>query len=397
MPLPSQTQLMLPLLESLSECGGSARPRDLYDSIAAKLNLPPEVRNQTTLCNGIRTNVFERRVRWTRQTAVLKTLIDRREASVWHLTDRAQSKLANIRRGAVVTFAISEHGAFLWANAEDALGILERGSIDLLMTSPPYPLLRPKEYGNVRSSEWVDWMLSLCARWCKLLTPDGSMMLNIGACWKPGVPAQQLHTERLLVRLEDELGVHLLQRLDWHSPTKLPTPLSWVGIQRMRVTSSVEPLLWLSPNPNAKGNNRHVLRPYSAGGLRSIDKPRTKRRPSGIQFGARSFMDRGGSIPSSLISATPTGVEESRYRKSLRDQGRKPHPAVLPAAVARFGIQLATDPEDLIYDPFAGSGTVPIEAIKLGRRAIASERSRQYLEGALLRCGAEGLAFEQAA
>jgi hypothetical protein len=107
------------------------------------------------------------------------------------------------------------------------------------------------------------WILELCEKWLKTLTPDGSLMLNIGSVFKEGVAAQQLHVERLLVKLEDELGVHLLQTLYWNSPTKMPTPLNWVGIKRLRVTQSVEPLLWLSPNPMAYGNNRHCLRPYS--------------------------------------------------------------------------------------------------------------------------------------
>ncbi len=86
-----------------------------------------------------------------------------------------------------------------------------------------------------------------------------------------------------------------------------------------------------------------------------------------------------------------------RYCKAMQARGRTPHPAVLPAAVARFGILLATGREDLVYDPFSGSGTVGIEAMKLGQRAFASARSREYLEGALIRCGLEGLAFERAA
>ncbi len=394
MRLPSETQLMLPLLESIERQGGAARPRDLYDEIAHQLDLSPEVREHTIACGGVPTNVFERRVRWTRQTAVLKGLIDRTEPSIWRLTGVARSRLGNIGRGVVLTFAISEQGAFLWANAEDALAVVERGSVDLLMTSPPYPLLRPREYGNLPADKWVDWMLSLCEGWCGLLAPSGSMMLNVGPCWKRGLPAQQLHIERLLVRLEDQLGVHLLQRLDWHSPTKLPTPLSWVGVRRMRVTSSVEPLLWLSPNPNAKGNNLNVLRPYSERGKQAMERPRSKKRPSGFQFGVHSFVDRGGSIPPSLITAAPSGAEEARYRKSMEAHGRIPHPAVLPAAVARFGILLATEPDDLVYDPFSGSGTVAIEAIKLARRAIASERSREYLEQSMMRCSSEGIAWE---
>jgi DNA modification methylase len=397
MSLPSQTQLMLPLLESLSARGGSARPREVYDELARKLNLDDEVRNQTIVCSGQEVNAFERRVRWTRQTAVLKGLISKGERSVWSLTQSANARLGNIVRGTVLTFAISEQGAFLWGSAEDALAVIEPGSVDLLMTSPPYALLKSKEYGNQPPAAWVDWMLSLCERWCSLLTPTGSMMLNIGPTWRKGEPAQELHVERLLVGLEDQLGVHLLQRIDWASPTKLPTPFPWVASKRLRVTSSIEPVLWISPNPNAYGNNRNCLRPYSERGLAEIRKPRLSKRPSGIQFGPGSFQDRGGSIPPSLITATPNGAEEAQYRRTMKSLGKAPHPAVLPAAVARFGILLATEPDDLVYDPFAGSGTVPVEAMKLGRRAIGSDRSRAYLDGAMIRAQLAGVPLQLAA
>ncbi len=154
MSLPTQTQLLLPLLEALSESGGAARPAAIYDNIAQKLDLPPEIREQTKTCNGRTINTFERRVRWTRQTAVLRGLIDKSERSVWSLTQSANAKLGNIIRGSVVTFAISDRGAFLWASAEDAVAVIEEGSVDLLMTSPPYALINPKEstaMNNLRS------------------------------------------------------------------------------------------------------------------------------------------------------------------------------------------------------------------------------------------------------
>ena len=158
------------------------------------------MRNETIECSGQQVNAFERRVRWTRQTAVLKGLIDKSERSVWSLTDTANSKLANIHRGTVLTFALSETGAFLWANAENALTVIERESVDLLLTSPPYPLMKSKEYGNLPADKCVDWRLSLCEGWADLLMPGtGSMMLNIGPCWRREEPVQELHVERLLV------------------------------------------------------------------------------------------------------------------------------------------------------------------------------------------------------
>jgi site-specific DNA-methyltransferase (cytosine-N4-specific) len=392
MPLPSETQMLLPLLHSLQECGGSARPCEIYDAVADQLGVTTNVRNMTSSSEtGKGYNLFERRVRWTRQTAVLKGLISNAERSIWSLTSAAEAKLGNMRRGTLLTFAIHENGALIWGNVEDAVAVVEPQSVDLLLTSPPFPLLNPKEYGNPASAEWVDWMMRLIALWQDRLTPTGSMMIHMAPSWKAGQPAQELHVERLLVKLEDTLGIHLLQKLYWHSPTRMPAPLPWVGKMRARVTTGVEPILWVSPNTFAKGRNQHVLRPYSKGGLRAIENARTAARPGGYAFGESSFQDRGGSIPHDLIQATPTGKEEARYRRALRAQGIAPHPAIMPGAVARFCILLATDPEDMVYDPFAGSGTVVVEALKAGRRAMGSDRAGAYLDGAVLRAEAEGM------
>lgn len=392
MNLPSQTQLMLPLLESIQAAGGVAKPGALYDEIAARLGLPQQVREATSdRADRGEVNLFERRVRWTRQTAIMKGLIDGRQRGKWALTDKANAKLHNCVRGALLTIFETDRGMFLWGSAEDAIGIIERESVDLLMTSPPYALLHPKEYGNLDETQWVDWMLGLCDGWRSLLKPSGSVMLNVGPCWVSGMPAQSLYIERLLCALHDKLGLYLLQRLDWHSPTKMGA-LKWVGIERIRVTPSVEPMLWLSPNPRlAKADNRNVLRPYSAGGRRAIERDDQRKRPGGFAFGKNSFTDCGGSIPPSLITATPVSGEDKRYRKAVAAAGLRPHPAVMPAAVARFGIQLATNPDDLVYDPFSGSGVVPVEAMKLGRYAIGSDRSLTYIETSMLRCQTEGL------
>jgi DNA modification methylase len=393
--LPTQTQMLLPLLEAIHDAGGVATPGALYDEVATRLGITDEVRNATiTGKQKEEYNLFERRVRWTKQTAVARGLIETERRGVWALTDAANAKLRNVVRGAILTIFETDRGVFLWANAEDAVGIIERESVDLLLSSPPYALISSKEYGNLDETAWVDWMLKICEGSRELLRPTGSMILNLGNCWVPGKPQQSLYIQRLLVRLEDELDIHLCQELFWHSPTKLPVPLAWVGVRRVRLTSSVEPLLWLSPNPDlVNSDNRRVLRAYTASGLRSINNERDRdgNRPNGVQFGRNSFVDRGGSIPPSLITATPISVEERRYREAIAAAGRKPHPAIMPAAVARFCIELATEKDHTVLDLFSGSGTVPIEAMKLGRYAIAVDRSLEYIENSEIRCHAEGI------
>jgi site-specific DNA-methyltransferase (cytosine-N4-specific) len=384
--LPTQAQLMLPMLHALRDRGGAARPGAIYDDIAARLGLRAEIREaRVDAGTAGDVNAFERRVRWTRQSAVLHGLISRERRNLWELTDKANTQLRNIVRGAMLTVFTTESGAFLWARAEDAVGIIERGSVDLIFSSPPYPGAN-KSYQageDASTSTWLDEMLRLCEGWRELLTPTGSMMLNLGPVFEHGRPTQSLYIERLLIRLEDALGIHLLQRLDWHSPTKLPAPLEWVGVRRIRVKPSIEPILWLSPNPYAAGDNRRVLKPYSAGARRAIANPQsgTRTRPSGFRFGPSSFVDNGGAIPPSLIVAS-NASSNNAYRRAERAAGRTPHPAMMPDRVAEFGIKLATTEGDLVYDPFAGAGTIPLAAERLKRRWIANDRSLEFARSA---------------
>jgi DNA modification methylase len=377
---------MLPLLDAIANAGGVARPGELYDVIAEKLDLDTEAREaMIDIGNGREGNAWERHVRWTRQTAVGKQLIARGQRGVWELTDRANAHLRNIVRGTIVTIFETDNGMMLWANAEDALALIERQSVDLICTSPPYPLFgKPKPYQlreDRDTTRWVSAMLRLFEGWRELLTPTGSIMLNLGPVWNPGEPSQSLYMERLLIALEDSLGVKLLQRLDWHSPTKLPSPLEWCGIRRIRVKPSIEPIFWLSPYPNeAFGDNRSVLKPYSKSARRAIAHPEdgSRRRASGYKFGPGSFRDQGGAIPPSLIVAAPSPSDV--YRRAERARGRVAHPASMPDPVAEFCVKLASRPGNLIYDPYAGKATTALAAERLGRRWIANERSRYYIE-----------------
>jgi site-specific DNA-methyltransferase (cytosine-N4-specific) len=394
--LPPQSQILLPLLDAIANAGGVARPGALYEQIAERIGLDPEAR-RAKLDDGSGTegDAWRRRVRWTRQTAVAKNLISRGQRGIWELTDRANAHLRNIVRGTIVTIFETDAGVMLWANAEDALALIEPQSVDLICTSPPYPLIgKPKPYQmreDRDTSRWITAMLKLFAGWRELLTPTGSIMLNLGPVWNPGEPSQSLYMERLLVQLEDTLGVKLLQRLDWHSPTKMPAPLEWCGIRRIRVKSSIEPIFWLSPYPHtAYGSNLNVLRPYSKAGLRSIARPEdgTRRRPSGYKFGPGSFRDAGGAIPPSLIVATPSPSDA--YRRAERTAGRTPHPATMPDPVAEFCIQLASQRGSLVYEPYAGKGTTALAAERLGRRWIANERSLHYIQSAQINFEANG-------
>jgi site-specific DNA-methyltransferase (cytosine-N4-specific) len=386
----SQSQILLPLLEAIDEAGGCLKPREAYEAVSAKLEISPEARSAKT--KRIRTrdadrefNAFERDVRWARQLAVLRGYIDPGQRGAWTLTDAGKKGLRDQVRGRIVPVFETECGVAIWASAEDAVGFIEKDSVDLIFTSPPYPLLKQKEYGNLAVAEWLDWMTCLAEGWAGMLAPTGSLMLNLGPTYESGQPTQSPYIERLTLRLIDDLGLHLCDRLFWHNPAKMPAPAEWVTVRRVRVKPSIEPILWFAKTPHPKADNRNVLVPYSESMQRYVARAEKQVRPSGHALSAGGFkMDAGGAIPPTLLTAANTSSNDP-YRRACREAGLPLHPATFPKILPEFCMKLTTDVGDQVYDPFFGSGTTGDVAERLGRRWIGTERSLAYLAGAAKR------------
>jgi DNA modification methylase len=66
------------------------------------------------------------------------------------------------------------------------------------------------------------------------------------------------------------------------------------------------------------------------------------------------------------------------FNVGRQDSDKTTHPTQKPAQLMELLILLFTDPGDLILDPFAGSGTTGVAAIRLGRRFIGWEKDPKY-------------------
>jgi hypothetical protein len=95
------------------------------------------------------------------------------------------------------------------------------GSVNLIVTSPPYALHFKKEYGNVEQGWYVNWFLPFARQFHRLLSDDGSLVLDIGGAWQPGRPTRSLYHFELLIALYREVGFHLAQEFYWYNPAKL--------------------------------------------------------------------------------------------------------------------------------------------------------------------------------
>jgi site-specific DNA-methyltransferase (cytosine-N4-specific) len=286
-------------------------------------------------------------------------------------------------------------GAAYLADSLDVLRVLSDGSVNLVITSPPYALHFQKEYGNVSKSDYVAWFLPFGAEIFRVLSPDGSFVLNIGGSYNKGKPTRSLYHIRLLLALVEKVGFHLAQECFWFNPAKMPMPAEWVTVRRIRIRDSVEYVWWLSKSPWPKADNRNVLRPYSKDMHRLNERGvRRTTRPSGHNI-KPSFgeVEPGGSIPGNVLdSELPTDIltlgnnaANDSYTLRCKESGLKVHPARFPAALPEFFMRLLTDYSDLVVDPFAGSNTTGAVAEKLQRRWLAIENVETYLQASKFR------------
>lgn len=381
---PAQSQLLLPLLDVLHTApGGKHAASDACQEVAIKVGVDRAAPEAIVTYGDRKFNGFDRDVRWARQRAVFQGLLATPERGQWQITGKGRKALRQARPGVVVTLFENESGAALWASCEDACKLIEDGSVQAIITSPPYPLLREKDYGNLDERDHVEWLTSLAAQWRPLLTGDGSLVLNLGDTWQKGAPVQSLYAERLLLRLVDELGYKLCQRFEWYNPAKMPAPAEWVTVRRVRVKPALERCYWLSLNDHPYADNRNVLQPYSKSMQRVLDKggQGAAQRPSGFAMADGAFAaNNGGAIPPNLITAANTDSGSS-YMQTCRAAGLPIHPARFPGALPRFFINMLTRPGDLVFEPFSGSGKTAFEAQQLGRRFVSSELVLDYAEG----------------
>ncbi|MBW7932893.1 MAG: site-specific DNA-methyltransferase [Gemmatimonadaceae bacterium] len=385
MPLPSQSQLLLPLLATLDERGGALPAKSACDALAERLSLTPEERHETvTLPSGTYSR-FDRHVRFVRQRARDLGFIGGEARNLWTLTPAGRNGLRDAQPRVVVTIYETDRGAALFATAESAAQVIQDGSVSLLLTSPPFAMLRAKPYQTVISTdEYVSWLLGLAKEWTRLLSDTGSLVLNLGQCYEPGRPTVSLYREELYLALRKQLGLFLVSDGYWANPSKMPAPAEWVTVRRIRVTGNVEHVYAFAKTPYPAWDNRRCLVPYSdamqkrltAGGERGA------RRPSGHVLAPGAFdRDNGGAIARHLHVAAHTSSRDA-YQAFCRAEGLPIHPARFPASLVEHWVKLTTAPGDLVYDAFGGSLTTAEVCERLDRRWLSSERSLTYLAGA---------------
>lgn len=258
-----------------------------------------------------------------------------------------------------------------------------RGRVQLIFTSPPFPLNHKKKYGNLTGDAYVDWFSNFAQSFRKLLTKDGSIVIELGNAWEAGKPIMSTLALRALLAFQQRGDFNLCQQFICYNPARLPSPAQWVNVERIRVKDSYTHLWWLSPSERPKADNRRVLKQYSDSMLRllSSKKYNSGHRPSQHRIGKKSFLtNNNGAIPSNVLILSNTNSTDP-YLKYCRIKDLPLHPARMPTQLAEFFIKFLTTPRNLVFDPFAGSNTTGAAAETLKRRWISVEAENDYILG----------------
>jgi hypothetical protein len=309
--IPHRNQLLLPLLETVQELGGAAEPLKVIGRLAERFQLPDEVAEASQIRDfgrwGTRGRYpWRQTVHWVRQEAATRGLIDRNTKGVWVLTQEAHDSLASCRAGTILIVYETPSGEAIWAEAITAAGALKDSSINLLFTSPPYPILRGRKYGVYSESEVIAMVLDCAKDWKRALVGNGSIVLNFRDVWLPksqtGGAVRSLYQEKILMALVEGAGLYFADRLYWRNPSHSPESF-WTTVAKVRLNQDTEHLFWFAKSPNPKANAERI----AVAPKPSTSKP-TRARRAGPRESVR--LGKRASLKNRLLQSVPAKICE---------------------------------------------------------------------------------------
>lgn len=280
-----------------------------------------------------------------------------------------------------------------------------KGKVQLIITSPPFPLNKKKEYGNFQGEDYKEWLASISIGLCELLTSNGSIVIEMGNGWEAKSPIFSTLPIESLLEFKKKGLLNLCQEFICYNPSRLPSPAQWVTIERIRTIDSYTRLWWMSKSKRPKADNRKILRPYSERMKKLLKKQsyNSGKRPSNHKINDTSFLtnNRGSIMPNVIqiedimepgsarmpenIFSLSNTKSNTKFMNACKESGITPHPARMPLELVEFFVEFLTDENDIVFDPFGGSNTTGYIAEKLKRNWIVTEVLENYAEQSKLR------------
>jgi len=237
----------------------------------------------------------------------------------------------------------------------DVMRSLPAESVDAIVTSPPYAEQRKSTYGGTPEADYPAWSVAWMAEARRLLKPDGSVIINISPHKVKGGLSDYVLRTRLALR---EFGWVELDELIWAKPNAMPT-----GAPH-RPRRSWESLLWYGKHGRAYSNAKENGRPSM--------------RATGMQYGQSQRNgwehDYKGGNKTPPVTRCTNMVTVSSGRETTG------HPAPFPVPLAEWCGKLICPPGGTVLDPFNGSASTGVAAIRNGWDYIGIDAVQEYID-----------------
>ncbi|MDR1984836.1 MAG: site-specific DNA-methyltransferase [Prevotellaceae bacterium] len=238
-------------------------------------------------------------------------------------------------------------------------------SIDLIFTSPPYADQRKSTYGGIAPNKYVKWFLPISKELLRVLKPDGTFVLNIKEKVIDG--ERSTYVMELIIEMRKQ-GWLWTEEFIWHKKNSYP------GKWSNRFRDSWERLLQFNKNKKFNMYQDAVKVPigdWAKSRLKNLsetDKIRDNaKNGSGFGKNISNWIGREMVYPTNVVYLAT-------------ECNNKNHSAAFPEGLPEWFIKLFTQENDVVLDPFMGSGTTNIVAQKMKRNSIGIEILPEYYE-----------------
>ncbi|MBM9590153.1 site-specific DNA-methyltransferase [Leptospira sp. 201903075] len=259
--------------------------------------------------------------------------------------------------------------------------LIDAKSVDLIITSPPYADKRKNSYGGIHPDKYIEWFLPIAKNLHRVLKDDGSFILNIKEHPKNGERAT--YVIELILELRKQ-GWFWIEEYCWYKKNSFP------GKWPNRFRDSWERCFHLTKSKKFKMYQDEVKVPIGEWAQKRFKSMSEKDFIRNISKN-NDHMGRNVSNWLNKKKVFPHNVlvfeEEHRlYQSNLIEmataQSYQNHSAIFPVELPTWFIRLFSKRNDLILDPFIGTGTTAVAALLHGRNFIGIEKQKEYIKEA---------------
>jgi DNA modification methylase len=221
---------------------------------------------------------------------------------------------------------------------------VEDASVQLVVTSPPYNV--GKAYESPMSlEEYLAFLKEVWRECVRVLCPGGRLAVNVASTGRqPYVPLHAYITTQLV-----EMGLLMRGEVIWDKGASVGVSTAWGSFAK-------------ASNPTLRDVHEYIL-------VFSKESPRLPSRGRESRIANSDFVEWTRSI----------------WRFDTESPKRVGHPAPFPEELPRRLLLLYTNVDDLVLDPFMGSGTTAVAAVKENRHFIGYDASQEYCNTAKAR------------